>query len=407
MSESTPQGGPAASGSPTPTVTCRVCGTEVPSGAFCGFCGAHLSTHPSNGPDWLRLRAYAPAVGEHVLRLSIVSSLFPHLPHRSRAAFRAGFAALIVLFIVFALMRWQAPLVAISSLGFALLYLLFLEETDVYGDDDLPVGTLLLTTVLGVAFGVGWALWTGPIVASSYYTLGGLSTQAVLLNGLAIPLGGAVLMLAPALLVALLRPRQLESLDGFLIGSLGAIAFTAAGTLTRLAPQLASGLVASQQRVDSLLIEAGIQGVAVPVTAAASGGLVGATLWVATTAQRQQRRRAVGAAVLTVLVVFVVYGVLGLIDVSRLWPPLQLLWHLVIAAAAILAVRIAVHLALLHEAREELRGAAIHCAECHHVVPDMAFCPNCGTATRASSRTSRDHRRLDDADPTHSTTENP
>ena len=64
-----------------------------------------------------------------------------------------------------------------------------------------------------------------------------------------------------------------------------------------------------------------------------------------------------------------------------------------IAALALLAVRIAVHLALLHEAREEMRAALILCGECGHVVPDMAFCPNCGTATRASSRSSRKERR--------------
>ena len=34
--------------------------------------------------------SYAAAPGEHVLRLSIVSSLFPHLPHRSRAPFRVA-----------------------------------------------------------------------------------------------------------------------------------------------------------------------------------------------------------------------------------------------------------------------------------------------------------------------------
>jgi hypothetical protein len=409
-SDSTPQGESTSPSETTiPMVTCRVCGTEVPSAVFCGFCGAHLSPHPGNGPDWLRMRAYAPAVGEHVLRLSVVSSLFPHLAYRSRAAFRTGFASLIVLFIVFALLRWQAPLVAVSSLGFAMLYLIFLEESDVYGDEDLPIGVMLLTTLLGVVLGVGWARWTGPIVANSYYTLGGLTGHGVLLSGVAIPAGGAVLMLLPALAVRMMRPRQLESLDGFLIGSLGAIAFTAAGTLTRLAPQLTSGLVASKHYVGSLFIEAGIQGVSVPVTAAAAGGLVGATLWHITAARPEQRRKRAGALLVTVLVVLVVYAVLGLADVARLWPPIQLILHLLIAALAILAVRIAVHLALLHEAREEMQKAAVHCAECHHIVPEMAFCPNCGTATRAASRSSRGKRRLqtETDDPTHPTTEQP
>src|ERR1700758_3715553 len=89
-----------------PMVTCRVCDTEVPVGAFCGFCGAVLSPQPGNGPDWRRGRQYGAAQGGNVLRLSVVSSLFPHLAHRSRAAFRWGLAMLVVVLVVFALLGW-------------------------------------------------------------------------------------------------------------------------------------------------------------------------------------------------------------------------------------------------------------------------------------------------------------
>src|SRR5258708_15482013 len=97
---------------------------------------------------------------------------------------------------------------------------------------------------------------------------------------LAIPLGGAIRMLVPVVLARMSRPAIRESLDGFVIGSLGATSFTAASTLTRLAPQLATGVVARDRPISSLLIEAGIQGLAVPFTAAALGGMGGAALWV-------------------------------------------------------------------------------------------------------------------------------
>ena len=389
----------------TPMVTCRVCGTDVPTGEFCGFCGSYLSKEPGIGPDWLRIRAYGAAEGENAIRLSVVSSLFPHLPSRSRAAFRTGFAGLIVLLIVLALFRWQAPLVAVSALGFPFLFVIYLEESDVYGDDDLPVTTMLLTAGLGIVLGVCFALWTGPLVARSFFTIGGLSAQGILLYGLAIPVAGALLMLVPAVVVRLMRPRQLESLDGFLIGSLGAIAFTAAGSLTRLAPQMVTGLRADHQFLGSLLIEAGLQGVAVPLTAAAAGGAFGAALWLTTEPGTQVRHKA--ALILQALaVVVVVYAMLGIIDVARLWPPLQLFLHLLIAALAILAVRIAIQLALLREAHKEMRGEPIVCPECHHVIPDMAFCPNCGVSTRASSRTLRDEARVD-AEPPPDTTSLP
>jgi hypothetical protein len=264
-----------------PTVVCRVCGTEVPAGAFCGFCGAHVYPAPGRGPDWLRLRAYAAASGEHVLRLSVVSSLFPHLAHRSREVFRIGLATLIVVLVVLALLRWQAPLIAVCALGVPLLFQLYLQECDVY--DDLPVRLLVLTAVLGAGIGVAWAWWTGPIVAQSFTVAIGVgpavSADRLLVDGLAIPVGGALLMLVPAALVRLLRPPTRESLDGFLIGSLGAIAYIAAATLTRLAPQLADGVVATGRDAAELVVEAGIRGVASPLTAAAAGGMVGAALW--------------------------------------------------------------------------------------------------------------------------------
>ena len=96
--------------------------------------------------------------------------------------------------------------------------------------------------------------------------------------GIAIPIGSAVLMLVPAVVMRFLRPTR-ESLDGFVIGALGAICFTAAATLTRLAPQFATGVIAGDRPASVLLVQAGLQGVAVPLTAAALGGLVGAALW--------------------------------------------------------------------------------------------------------------------------------
>jgi len=80
--------------------------------------------------------------------------------------------------------------------------------------------------------------------------------------------------------------------------------------------------------------------------------------------------------------------------------------HLLIAAGAVVALRVAIHLALLNETREEMRGEPIVCAECHHVVPDTAFCPNCGVSMRASSRTSRQARRVPTWEP-DDTEENP
>ena len=88
-------------------------------------------------------------------------------------------------------------------------------------------------------------------------------------------------------------------MDGFVIGALGAISFTAAATLTRLAPQFATGVIAGDRPTSVLLVQAGVQGVAVPLTAASMGGLVGAALWFG-------RRNLVVSSVLGALAVYAV-----------------------------------------------------------------------------------------------------
>jgi hypothetical protein len=382
---------------PVPAMTCRVCEAEIPAGAFCGLCGAHRTPPGGRGGDGLRIHTYGAAPGEHLLRLSVVSSLFPHLPHRSRTAFRVGLAALVVLLGVLAVLQWQAPLIAVAALGFPLLFQVYLQESDVY--DDLSVRELLPTAVLGAALGVGWALLTGPIVArSSIVGIGagaGMSAQQVLVVGLAIPLGGALVMLVPAALARVVDPSTRESLDGFLIGALGAIAFTAASTVTLLEPQLATGVVALTRPVRALLIEALIEGVAVPLTAAAAGGLVGAALWFTrrTAAAQPRRGPALLALAASIVVVLVVYAGLGLIGVARWLPAVQACLHLLIAAVAVLALRIGLHAALLNEVHEHIHGEPLLCVHCRHVIPDLPFCPNCGVAIRASSRSSRAARR--------------
>ena len=92
--------------------------------------------------------------------------------------------------------------------------------------------------------------------------------------------------------------------------------------------------------------------------------------------------------------VLAVYLSLGLIDVAHFPQVLMLVLYLALALVALLLLRVGLHLALLHEAHDEIRSdEPLLCTHCGHVVPDMAFCPACGVATRASSRSSRKSRR--------------
>lgn len=378
-----------------PTAECRVCQTDVPAGEYCGLCGCHLTPRPGEGPDWLRIRDFGAAPGEHLLQPSLASSLFPHLPPRSRTVFRVGLAVVFIALVVFAVLRLPAALVTVASLGFPFLFLLYLRESDAFAD--IPPRTWALTAALGIGLGVGWVLLTGAAVARSYgIALGaGVVGARMLRDGIGIPLGGVILMLMPAVIVRLLRPPTRESLDGFMIGALGALSFTAAATLTRLAPQFGTGVV-SKRPMESLIVEAGIRGVAVPLTAAAAGGLIGAALWFTRPPSKEKQRPGLVRALLVsfAVAVLVVYLSLGLIDVSHFPQVLMLVLYLAVAAVALFLLRVGLHLALLHEAHDEiLSDEPLLCPHCGHVVPDMAFCPACGVATRASSRSSRTARR--------------
>ncbi len=380
---------------PVPQTECRICKTDVPAGEYCGLCGCHLQPRRREGPDWLRMRDYGAAPNEHLLQLSLASSLFPHLAQRSRTAFRLGLAVMLVCLVAFTLLRLPAALITVGALGLPVLYVIYLRESDAFRD--FEVRTLVLTAGLGIALGVGWVFLTGAMVARSYEV--GLGSAVVgtrmLRMGIGIPLGGVILMLMPAVIVRVLRPTSREALDGFMIGVLGALAFTAAATLTRLAPQFGTGVV-SGRPIESLLVEAGIRGVAVPVIAAASGGLIGAALWFTRPASKKDQHPGMVRLVLVMLAaaVLAVYLTLGLIDVARFPQVLMLVFYLALAVVALLVLRVGLHLALLHEAHDEIQSdEPLLCTHCGHVVPDMAFCPACGVATRASSRSSRRSRR--------------
>ena len=378
-------------------VECPVCQIDVPAGEYCGLCGVPLAEHKSgDGPHWLRARAFSAAPGQRLLSPALTSSLFPHLPPRSRKVFLMGLVLLAGALTVGTFLRMPAALIAIASLGLPLLFALYLRESGV--SRDIPRSTLALTVGLGVILGVGWVLLTGAAVARAYgVPLGaGIAGGRILRDGIGVPVGSMLLMLVPALVARFAWRGNREALDGYAIGALGALTFTAAATLTRLAPQFTTGMVNRARPLDGLFVEAGIRGIAMPLTAAAVGGLIGTALWFTRPPTKVGRNRGFvgGTLILIAVVVIAVYAGLGLVDVARFSQWLQLALHLTLTGLALFALRVGLHLALLHEAQDDIRpDEPILCMECNHVVPDAPFCARCGAAMHASSRRSRRTRR--------------
>lgn len=375
-----------------PTVECRRCEVEVPAGNYCGLCGCDPVAEPGTSTAWLRPGAFGAAPAEKVLRPNLASTLFPQLPSGSRRPFRVVLILAAIGLAASAVLRLPALGIATGALGLPLLFVFYLRASG--ADRDLPRARLVGAALLGAALGILWVVISGQAVARSYGVpmQVGLALHHLLGAGFLIPTIGMLLMVLPTAVIRFRRPGSRESLDGFAIGGLAALFFTAAATLTRLAPQVATGLIAHVRPVKGLLVQAVLCGVTVPITATAAGGMVGIALWFRQQGGHHGRVRlllwllAAGA--------LLIHAGVGVIDIVGVPQSAMLAAHLTMTVVVLLGLRLALQLALLHEDHDPIReDQPLLCPHCEHVVPDMAFCPACGAATRASSRESRRERR--------------
>ena len=140
-------------------------------------------------------------------------------------------------------LRLVGPLVIVTAFGISLLFLVYLWQSDALAD--IRFRALAMAVTIGAGTGVGWWLWAGVRVANSYgVPLGvGAQLQDSIDLGMIVTVVGALLMVSPAVVVRLLGWSSGESLDGFVIGALGALSHAAAGTITWFAPQFTAGLL--------------------------------------------------------------------------------------------------------------------------------------------------------------------
>lgn len=372
-------------------IVCPECERQVPDAPFCGACGAHLATEVGNSVH--RHHSFAADPSQHVLHPSIVTTLFPHLPHRRRLPFQLALGIATIALIVLALLRWTGPAVALASFTIPLVYLLQLWEVEVYEDE--PFLVIGVTLVLGAILGAVWAELTGSNITHLLLqnaTLG-VNGSRLLQGAILYPLGAQVLMLVGGVAMYF-RSRYAEALDGFTFGVAGALGFMAASTLVNLIPELREGLVSNATAWDSVL-DALQRGVLAPVISASLAGLVCGSLWLSRAPTRRLPGQWLFVGLGPVIVLTVVARVLLGLESVTLTDLLSAVAANTLAAIVLIVwVRVAVHYMLLAEAAEVTIGPDMPCSHCHHIVPRMAFCPNCGIATRATpkSGSGRAHR---------------
>jgi hypothetical protein len=351
----------------------------VPAGEFCGHCGAHLTVASANRPH-----AFAAMPNEHVVRIAIISTLLPHLPHRRGQPFRLALIAGAAAVIVLALLHLFASATVAAVFVLPVLYLIYLYEVEVYEDEPwLVIGATMAT---GAVLGYAFASLGGAGLAQ--LTLTADNDTAFVVASIALPIVAQLLMLAGPFFLYLFRSRFREPLDGLTFGAASALGFTLASSLTAFWPAITGSFVGSGSPLDWAL-RLTRSGLLISLINASTTALVAAALWL----HRYDRRRSntkwqsnVLAALVVAFGAQVVVATIGFVlqDLA-----LEVVILALATAALLVYVRLVIHQALLVEGVEHEIGPDSPCPECRRIVPTMAFCPACGAARAASSKQKR------------------
>jgi RsiW-degrading membrane proteinase PrsW (M82 family) len=365
-------GGPAL-------VTCPHCGRTVPEGEFCGHCGAHLRTADVN-----RRHAFAALPSEPVMHFNVISTLFPHLPHRRGGPFRWALIAGGLLVVLLAALHLFAPATTAAAFLLPVLYLLYLYEVEVYAEE--PWLLIAATMVAGAVLGYAFTELAGG--AASRVDLAADSGGGFWLRAIGIPIVSQALMLAGPLFLFLIRDRYREPLDGLTFGAASALGFSLAAELAALWPLITGPLVATGDPVDWALRVLRL-GVLVSLVNASTTGLVTASIWLHRYDRRRSERAREVSVPATLVVAFCAQLVLGALTFVLQDLIVQVFVWVLATIALMLYVRQVIHQALLAEGAVHEIGPDSQCPECHHIVPTMLFCPNCGAARAAAPRSTR------------------
>ena len=364
-------------------VQCPHCDSSVPQGDYCGHCGAHLVT-----ADTSRRHAFAAVPSEPVLHFNVISTLFPHLPHRRGGAFRWAMVAGMAFVLLLVALHLFAPATAAATALLPALYLLYLYEVEVYQQEPwILIGT---TMVAGVILGFAFTTFIGG--AATNLALTGDNTSTFLLDGFGIPIVAQVLMLAGPATLYFARGVYREPLDGLTFGASSALGFSLASQLTALWPLISGPVVGTGDPVDWALRLLRL-GILVTLVNASTTALITASVWLRRYDRRRSNRAWEVGVPAAVLAGFGAQIVLGLLTFAVSELVAQVLVWALSAIALMLYVRQVIHQALLAEGPAHEIGLDSQCPECHRIVPTMAFCPHCGAARAAAPRSTRSGRR--------------
>ncbi len=367
------------SGETPPTlITCSQCGHLVPRLEFCIRCGDPLSDENSVEARRHQRSRFAAAPDESARAVALISTLFPQLPRAEMGAFRVALLAGMAIISGLALLGFFPVALVAAAVLVPLLMVLYLWVVDIYEDEPLWVigGSMAWGALSGVVAGL--VLRALPLGGS----FGGPKVETILLAGVAVPLiEGALMIFGPLLLLRL--PRFNDVLDGATFGAASAVSFTGVQLIVQSLAVFSAGLRPQTDPVPSVIQLISL-GVLQPVIAAGAVGAVAAAFWLRYRSPVGDRAALgwVGVPAVAMVAGAALLVAAGLAKAALKLIPATLVLA-VIAAAALLWLRRALHLGLLQEAREIEVEGSISCPNCGKQTPEHTFCGNCGISLRA------------------------
>ena len=360
---------------------CDHCATDVPDGVFCTRCGAHQGTAAEVGDPKTRENRYAAHPGEHVVQLSVFTTLFPHLGqqkiHEFRWAFAAGLAGILILYVAGLI----TAAILVATFLVPVLYLIYLYEAQVYRDE--PAIVLGFTIGGGALIGLVLALIERGL-SNPYAGVGnplrnaGIGAGMLLFIGILIPIVQEALKPLPALLLPN-RGDFPETVDGLVFGIAAGLGFSVAESLVGFSSVITS--LPAHMAPGNWIYDLTTLAIFQPVLQGSATGIVVAAIW-RYRRGRFARRELGGLGTAVVAHIAFALGTLLLKD-SQVNALFVLVWQATVVGAVLIYVRYLLHHSLLEEAAH-MGFAETVCPNCHMHIVASGFCPNCGMALTAA-----------------------
>ena len=360
---------------------CDHCGSQVPEGLFCTRCGAHQPTRGlrPHASARVRLDRFAVRPGEHVLRLSVLTTLLPHLAehklHEFRWALIGGLAGLFALY----LLGLIVPALLLAAVLVPAIYLLYLYEAQVYRDEPLLVVGLTFGggALLGLLVAGATALIVNPALASETWRPD-LATVVKLV--VLIPVVQEISKPIPALVLRE-RPRFGETVDGLVFGVAAGLGFSFTSALMHVWGLLTSlPLVTSPANWIFPLLGIGVLS---PLLHGSTTGAITAALWRLGRGRFGGREIGALAVALLARLGFEVGG--QLLESGGFSPIATLVWEAAVVGGLVCYIRYLLHHALLDEATDMGFSERV-CPHCQRHVVAAGFCPVCGASLAVAPR---------------------